>query len=71
MGYGLPRPLYGNLGRPLRWAKLYDKSLECIEFTVARAVVGVTVDGWTSRYPCLRNNLHTIWNGFGRMTAHI
>ena len=60
-------PLYGNPGRPRRWARPYDKALEYAIFTAADSIVGVTdtvVGEWTARYPRLRHKFHVIWNGF-------
>ncbi len=60
-------PLYGNPGRPRRWARPYDMALERAIFTAADGVVAVTdtvAKEWTARYPRLQHKFHTIWNGF-------
>ena len=60
-------PLYGNPGRPRRWARPYDMALERAIFTAADGVVAVTdtvAKEWSERYPRLRHKFHTIWNGF-------
>jgi glycosyltransferase involved in cell wall biosynthesis len=60
-------PLYGNPGRPRRWARPYDMALERAIFTAADSVVGVTdtvVNEWMARYPRMQQKFHVIWNGF-------
>jgi len=60
-------PLYGNPGRPRRWARPYDMALERMIFTTADYVIAVTdtvAEEWIARYPRMRHKFRTIWNGF-------